>query len=230
MGVHRRADCIIVPSGIVREELVALGIRPDRVVVIPNPVAIPEVVDPIDLNDSGILVVACAGRLFRHKGIQHVIGAIAILKRMGVEAVLRVAGDGPRRAELQELAVDLGVSDRVFFHGWVEDMSDFFRESHVVVHVAESESFGLVVAEAMAHARPVLVSPALLKSLPFLRAGVNALVTTGTAEAIAQCLYEAVQRPGYLRGLAERGLRDITRACSPRVVAQAYLEAAKVPK
>ena len=228
MCVHRRADRVIVPSVLVREDLIGLGLHPDRVVVIPNPVPVPQGVAPIDQEPSRPLVVACAARLFRHKGIDRVIRAIAILQSMGVDAVLRVAGEGPRRAELEALAADLGIADRVLFLGWVRDMSSFYKESHVVVHAAESESFGLVVAEAMAHGRPVVVTPALLKSLSFLAPGENALITSGAPEAIARCLYEAVRTPGYLRGLAERGLRDVARVCDPRAVAQAYLEAAEV--
>jgi len=227
VSVHRRADRVIVPSPLVREELMKLGLSPHGIKVIPNPVQIPQDAAPSDPSASRPVVLACVGRLFRYKGIQHVIRAVSILRRdMGVDVLLKVAGEGPRMAELRALAADLGVGGQVLFHGWVQDMSAFYRTSDVVVHVAESESFGNVVAEAMAHARPVLVSAALLKSLPFIRPGGNVLVTTGTAADIAQRLTRALQEPEYLRRIAHQARMDVMRACDPQVVARSYLDAA----
>jgi len=227
VSVHRRADRVIVPSPLVRQELMKLGVRPQGIRVIPNPVQIPEDATPSDPSASRPVVLACVGRLFRYKGIQHVIRAVSILRReMGVDVLLKVAGEGPRMAELRALAADLGVGGQVLFHGWVQDMSAFYRASDVVVHVAESESFGNVVAEAMAHARPVLVSAALLKSLPFIRPDHNVLVTTGTPLDIAKRLSRGLEEPGYLRRIAHQARVDVMRACDPQVVARGYLDAA----
>jgi glycosyltransferase involved in cell wall biosynthesis len=62
-------------------------------------------------------------------------------------------------ARLRELAGELGIGDRVGFTGFVPHPAEAMRALDVVVHAStRPEPFGLVIAEAMACARPVVVS------------------------------------------------------------------------
>src|SRR5699024_1375677 len=62
------------------------------------------------------LQVGYVGRLEDHKGVQVLLGAMAGAEQLP-EWELRIAGDGPRRAELEGLAQRLGIADRVRFEG-----------------------------------------------------------------------------------------------------------------
>jgi glycosyltransferase involved in cell wall biosynthesis len=65
------------------------------------------------------------------------------------------------RRELQAQAEALGLGDRVGFTGKVDDVSAVLRTLDIAVHAStEPEPFGLVIAEAMACGRPVVVSRA----------------------------------------------------------------------
>ncbi len=66
-------------------------------------------------------------RLQMPKGVQDVIRAFAALRPEGW--VLRVAGDGPYRPELEKIAADCGVSDKVQFLGWIDNKSDLLKET-----------------------------------------------------------------------------------------------------
>jgi len=74
--------------------------------------------------------------------------------------VLRIAGDGPAREMLQELADELGVNGAVEFTGWTLDMPSFWRECDLAVMPSDGsvESFGMAAVEAMACARPVVAT------------------------------------------------------------------------
>jgi rhamnosyl/mannosyltransferase len=73
---------------------------------------------------------------------------------------LTLAGDGPSRRELTVLAQSLGVEKYVRFIGWTDDVAAFWAEHHLAVAPSYEllESFGMAVIEAMACARPSIVS------------------------------------------------------------------------
>lgn len=74
--------------------------------------------------------------------------------------VLVFCGDGPLRWFLVAMAKKLGVNDRVVFTGRVfgENLIDFYNLADIFVFPTKKEGFGLVVAEAMACEKPVVVS------------------------------------------------------------------------
>jgi glycosyltransferase involved in cell wall biosynthesis len=84
---------------------------------------------------------------------------MAELRELDVRLVL--AGEGETRRELEQLARDLGLAERVGFLGTVphEDIARYFAAADVVLATSEaSETFGMALAEAMACERPVLAS------------------------------------------------------------------------
>ena len=90
------------------------------------------------------------------------------------------------RAQLRAQADALGLSDRVGFTGKVDDVPAVMRSLDIVVHAStDPEPFGLVIAEAMACARPIVVS----------RAGGAAEIAQGGA---------VFHEPGDSAGLADR--------------------------
>ncbi len=104
-------------------------------------------------------VVLLPARMTRWKG--HAVLLKALPRLPGVTAVL--AGDLKGReayaAELQALAVHLGVADRVVFAGHVVDVPAAMLAADVVIHTSiEPEAFGRTVIEAQAMARPVIAA------------------------------------------------------------------------
>jgi glycosyltransferase involved in cell wall biosynthesis len=101
--------------------------------------------------------VVYAGRLSGEKGVDVLIEAIAAQQGLS----LHVAGDGPARGSLEELAARLGVSGRVRFHGRLEMhlLQELLRTSAVAaVPSRYHENMPLAVLEAFAAGVPVIVS------------------------------------------------------------------------
>lgn len=89
--------------------------------------------------------------------------------------VYATAGSQRTLTELRDLAESLGIARRVGFTGFVENVADAMRALDVVVHAStEPEPFGLVIVQAMACERAVIVSAAG-GALELVRPGVNAL-------------------------------------------------------
>jgi glycosyltransferase involved in cell wall biosynthesis len=77
------------------------------------------------------------------------------------EAIYQTDGSQFSRDELQSLAQQLGISDRVGFTGFVDQPAAAIRALDIVVHASvQPEPFGLTIVEAMACGRPVIVSNA----------------------------------------------------------------------
>jgi glycosyltransferase involved in cell wall biosynthesis len=79
---------------------------------------------------------------------------------------VKIVGNGPLRAELESLALQLGIADRIQFVGHVEDVSLLLAESAFVVHTADAEGCPNALLEAMASGRAVVATD--VGDAPFL--------------------------------------------------------------
>ena len=148
----RHADKVIAVSEWERDRLREdLGVE---TTVIPNGVDVDRFTgaEP-EQRDRPYLL--CVGRLEEYKGVQHVVRALPELP----EYDLVVAGSGPYRDELERIARDVGVSDRVDFLGYVDDerLPRLYAGAEVYVTMSEFEAYGMTVAEALAAGTPCVV-------------------------------------------------------------------------
>ena len=109
---------------------------------------------------------------------------------------------------LQQTAASLGIEDRVVFTGPVMDSAAALRALDVVVHAStEPEPFGMVIAEAMACGRAVVVSMAG-GAAELIRERIDGLGhAPGDAAQLARCLEELVRDGGH-RGRIGRAARE----------------------
>ncbi len=97
------------------------------------------------------------GRLVRTKGARDAVGALAHLRDLPVS--LDVVGDGFDRAACEQAARDLGVADRVRFHGALprHQVDHWYERADVFVFPSYREPGGNVALEAMGHGLPAIV-------------------------------------------------------------------------
>ena len=98
------------------------------------------------------------GRLVRTKGARDAIRALGLVHDLPV--TLDVVGDGFDRAACEAAAAELGLADRVTFHGWLprEQVSGLYQAADAFIFPSYREPGGNVVFEAMAHGLPLIVS------------------------------------------------------------------------
>lgn len=99
-------------------------------------------------------LVSFVGRLIRLKRIQDAITALRFTRNTSIR--LQIIGDGPCRRRLEELAMRLGLGERVTFLGFREDALDLLNESAVLVLPSLTEGLSRVAMEAMALGKPVV--------------------------------------------------------------------------
>ena len=125
---------------------------------------------------AGRFVFGSAGRLAPQKNYAALITALARLKAAGVDAHLIVAGEGSQRDALLQQAERLGLGNRVSLPGALADVRALLASLDVFVLPSTTiESFSNAALEAMAMARPVILS-AIGGAAEMVRSGVEGFV------------------------------------------------------
>lgn len=109
------------------------------------------------INDDNPTILVL-GRIAQEKSIDVVIKAMPGLFSRIPKARLIIVGDGPVRGELESLAVELAIADKVIFTGakpWAE-IGKYYQLGDVFVTASVSETQGLTFAEAMAAEIPII--------------------------------------------------------------------------
>jgi glycosyltransferase involved in cell wall biosynthesis len=100
-------------------------------------------------------LIGTSGRLEVVKGHDLLIAALA---RLPSDFALALAGDGSQRSSLERQAADLGLSQRVYFLGHVDDVASFYRALDVFCLPSRNEGLPLSVLEAQACGVPAVAT------------------------------------------------------------------------
>jgi rhamnosyl/mannosyltransferase len=148
----------------------------------------------------------CVGRLIYYKGL-HV--ALAALR--DVPGTLLVIGTGPLEADLRRRATELGVADRVAWHGTAtaDELVGAFHAATALwfPSTARSEAFGLVQVEAMAAGCPVINTAIANSGVPWVcRHDREALtVPANDAAGFGAAAKRLLTEPGLRARMADGG-------------------------
>lgn len=107
------------------------------------------------LDQKNIISV---GRLSKEKGFDDLLKLFKKISSKHADWKLNIIGDGMERNNLLDLAEELKLSDKVIFHGYQDKdyIKDIMLNSSIYVMTSHTESFGLVLIEAMSYGIPCL--------------------------------------------------------------------------
>lgn len=128
--------------------------------------------------------VLSVNRLDRAKRIDLLLEAAA--RDSGLEVV--IAGDGPDRERLEELARERGLDGRARFAGRVSEaeLAELYARCLAVYYAPVDEDYGMVPLEAFLSEKPVLTTTDAGGPLEFVADGTNGLVVMPDADEIAR--------------------------------------------
>lgn len=173
--VFRHADRIIANSEYTRDEVVKLGVRPEKITLIYPGVdiqryrpglATEDLRDSIGLQDDERLILS-VGRLSRRKGFDQIVRSLSVLKENGLRPRYAIIGIGEDREYLGALARECGVENEVHFLGHVSmddlprwyNLCDIFAMPNREID-GDTEGFGMVFLEAAACGKPSIAGQA----------------------------------------------------------------------
>jgi glycosyltransferase involved in cell wall biosynthesis len=157
----------------------------------------------------------------RRKGLDTILQAMAMATG---KWCLAVAGASHQYATYQQMATSLGLGDRVFFLGSLQNISNAYKAAETLLHPTWEDTFAMVVLEAMAHRLPVIVSDAPYCGISeMLTHQKDALILSNPADAaqIAEFLNVLASSPELADSLRENGFA-MAAAHDWQVVAQSY--------
>lgn len=204
----RTADTFLPYGDSTREFLIAYGVRPEQIVRAYNTVDVESIAAQQDaLRQRGMAIlesigwshahplIACVGRLVPQKRIQDAIAVMAHMAWREKDIYLLIVGDGPERAMLEQIALELGVDQRVHLMGRVPENDD-----SAVLAVADVAIFpgahGLAINQAMALGTPVVIADLPGPDGEMVRHGETGWrYPQGNIDALASTLQEALHSP-----------------------------------
>ncbi len=217
--VLRKSSAVTAVSSWLASEASALAGGVD-VDVAPMPVATEKFEPRGDHHPNRFLF---AGRLNRQKGLDPLLRAFASMRGT---AMLDVVGEGANAGELKLLASQLGVSDRVVWHGQLKqpELVKLYQTATAVVVPSIDEGLGLVAAEALLCETPVVAfrSGGLTDVIDHDNTGI--LVTPGEIAELAAALDRVLDYPERALEMARAGRAIALQKFSPENAAARYTD------
>ncbi|KKD58274.1 capsular biosynthesis protein [Grimontia sp. AD028] len=145
--------------------------------------------------------IGMAGRLHPYKDHPTLIRALA---KLPARYELHLAGDGDRRGEYEALVKELGLENRVVFHGVRSDIPVFLDSLNIYVQSTIIEGFGLAAVEGMAAGLPVLASN--VQGIDEVIGTEEYLFPLGDDDALAQRIASICEDPQEYTKASQRSL------------------------
>lgn len=233
----RAADAVVATDHSMKSELAKLlGLREEKVVVVPNAVDLDELhshadedvraelarrwphLGPGDDTLRGISV----GRLEQNKGFEYLVRALAQARgQLGERWGWLLVGEGSLKPDLESLVRELGLSDHLFLTGAVSEreLGNLYAMSDLFVHPSLYEGSSLVTLEAMSHGLPVIASA--VGGIPdkVIDGETGLLVRPGDASQLAAKIAQLAGKPRERRIMGERGADRVVAEFSWRSIA-----------
>jgi len=193
----RMASAVTAASAPIVAALAALGVSAKRV-----PLGVDLNVwpprDPVPRDSGKRARLIHVASLNRVKDQATLLRALAVLTQAGVECHLDIVGEDTRAGEVQALARELGLSDRVAFHGFLPQrlLRPLVEAAHLLVVSSRHETGPLVTLEAA------------VAGVPTVGTSVGHIAEWAPQAAVAVPVADAAALAGAIAGLlADEGLR-----------------------
>jgi hypothetical protein len=151
---------------------------------------------------SGRLIIVC--RQEGGKGTELLLESVPLVAEKFPDVRLDIVGDGDALPSLQARARELGIANRVLFHGAVDHQTvlTLLREADLFCYPTATEGFPKVVLEAMACGLPVVTTP--VSVLPHLINGCGVLLDAMTPRALADAISTCLSEPDAYMAMSRR--------------------------
>ena len=162
-------DRFIAISDNVKQRTIDLGCDPRKIDTLHNGIKLP--VDPVTKRedvfikrfswDKDVFIVGITGQMTETKGHMDLLQAFKIAYSQNPNLRLVIGGKSmaPLYEQLQQQIAEWNLERVVCFSGWVSAVNIFFKNIDLFVLASRhDEGYGLVVAEAMAHQLPVVIT------------------------------------------------------------------------
>jgi len=153
---YEEAACVVGIGPYVKDLLAEVSVQRLEVM---SDTGVERLSEPVDrAGRTGNVRLLFVGRVVRTKGARDAVRALGLARDLPV--TLDIVGSGFDHAACESLAAELGVADRVRFHGWLPraQVHKFYQSADIFVFPSYREPGGNVIFEAMSYGLPLIVS------------------------------------------------------------------------
>jgi glycosyltransferase involved in cell wall biosynthesis len=191
------SDNVIAVSNSVQRHLVSIGVPSERITVIPNGVDLEEFCPVINTNrDDDQISVIFVGRLLPNKGLEYLIEAAkSVVSKRSSGIKFKIIGDGPHKAQFENLVKRNGLGDYFDFLGKIPRVSDVLEDGGIFVRPSLTEGMPLTVLEAMSCKLPVIATKVAGTQELIVQNETGLLVDPGNVQQLADAILYLVNCP-----------------------------------
>lgn len=149
------------------------------------------------LDDNNRVRLIQVSRLNPQKNVDKTIAAVKLLRNRGIDATIDILGEGESREKLENMANELGISQYVTFHGFIDDLNivkTAYQQNDIFVMPSLGETFGLTYIEAMSQGLPIIGVQGTGVSEFFENGQVGQFLVQATDAQIADAVMMIVQQ------------------------------------
>lgn len=211
--IIRRADSIRAVSNNTRNNLVSkIGVLNEKLIVFP-------VFVNTDSENIGYEkqyskfknVVLFVGRLSREKNVETLLIAAQKVLNKSPQTLFLIVGDGQKRKDLERFSQELEIEGNVKFEGAVgyKQIRSYYQLCDILVLPSKHEGWGRVVIEALACAKPVIVSDACGVAEFVLNEECGFVFPVDRPDILVEKITYSLEHPELREKMGERGQRYV---------------------
>jgi len=186
-------------------------------VVIPNVVKLkPSNYIP---NYESKRVITVGSMYDNRKGFNTLIQIWNNVTKLYPDWTLHICGDGKERSNLEKLVNQLSLEKVVFFHGNVNNISDFYRSSSFFVSASIAEGLPMVLIEAMNEGLPCIAYDCPTGPSEIITDGFNGrIVKLRDTEGLEQAILDYIKEPGLACAHGNNAKESVVRFSPSKVI------------
>jgi len=185
----------------------------EKIEVVPNFVDIekfnPNVKEEIreKYNLKNKKVILFLGRLVPYKGVEYLIKAFSNVKKEFRNSALIIAGDGPLKEKLKEMAKE--IPDVIFLNINEEKIPQYYAACDVFVlpSITRQEAFGISLLEAMASGKPCIATK--ISGMPYVIGKTGILVKPRDINSLSNAIIRLLQDKKLSEELSKKARRRV---------------------
>ena len=177
---------------------------------------------------AGQILIASVGRMSAEKGYEYLLRSIPLVLREYKDAKFILVGDGDKKKELEKLAENLRIEDKVIFTGFRNDALDILSAADIYVSSSLKEGLPNTLLEAMACKKPIVATDVIGNNEVVVNGEVGFLVPAKDPAEMANRIIELINNEDLRKKFADNELKILKNKFSQEVMvnklANAYNE------
>ncbi|CAL78888.1 putative Glycosyl transferase, group 1 [Bradyrhizobium sp. ORS 278] len=223
--MNRRPSCVLVQNPDDRDALQAMGVRADKITLIPGSGVDTDRFRPLPEPD-GPITFGFAGRLLTDKGIRALIAAHRMLRQQGRNDQLLIAGSpdpanpaSVSAAEIEAWRAEPGIT----LLGQIKDITELWRRCHVAVLPSHREGLPVSLLEAAACGRPLVSTDAPGCREIAIHGQTGLAVLVEDAAALAQAMAQLATSPELRARYGQAARQLVEDKLSARIIGRSVV-------